>query len=266
MKETGPIRVVMFTGGAELQPDVLDFAECLEKHGDIELLGVFCQARTHGFLGVVTDLWTRRGFLALALLLQRWLRIAADAVFRPGHAAARRWTALGIADRLHFPADLHGPECLAQIRELGPDLGLVYGGPIIRPELYNLPRLGTLGIHHGLTPEYRGKKTTFWAMYNGEEYVGVTIQKIGAGLDRGDVVAEGRMPVGRAPLPVVGARLTRLGLDLYLRAILDVREGTARLRPQVAGSCVAYRDPSAADILVFWWRYFARFLKRARRA
>ncbi len=264
MRETGPIRVVLFTGGAELQPDVLDFAERLEKHADIDLVGIFCQTRAHGIPGVVRDLWNRRGFLTPALLLQRWLRIATDAVLNPRRAAARRWTALGIEDRLHFPDDLHNPELLGRMRELGADLGLVYGGPIIRRELYSLPRLGTLGIHHGLTPEYRGKKTTFWAMYNGEKCVGVTIQKVADGLDRGDIVAEGRVPVGRAPLPVVTARLQRLGIELYLQAILEVREGTAAFRPQPAGTSDLYRDPSTADIFRFWWRYLARLVKPAR--
>jgi hypothetical protein len=266
VKQTESIRVVVFTGGAELQPDVLDFVGRLEKHLDIELVGVFCQTRTHGFLGIASDLWKRRGFLTPLLLLQRWLRIAADAVLDPRRAAARRWTALEIADRLYFCPDLHSGNLLDSIRELNTDLGLVYGGPVLRPELYSLPRLGSLGIHHGLTPGYRGKKTTFWAIYNGEENVGVTIQKIGDDLDRGAIVAEGQISIGRAPLPVVTARLRRLGLDLYLQAVLDVRDGTAVFRPQVAGTSGLYRDPSTTDILRFWWRYFARLIKRARRA
>jgi hypothetical protein len=60
--------------------------------------------------------------------------------------------------------------------------------------------------------------------------------------------------------------LRRLGLDLYLQAVLDVRDGTAVFRPQVAGTSGLYRDPSTTDILRFWWRYFARLIKRARRA
>lgn len=166
-----------------------------------------------------------------------------------------------IEDRLHFAADLHGPSVLSQVRSIQADLGLVYGGPILRPELYEQPRLGTLGIHHGLTPGYRGKKTTFWAMYHEEKHVGVTIQKIGGGLDRGDVVAEARIPVGAAPLPVVSARLEKRGINLYMQAIEEVRQGTATFRPQPEGTGVLYRDPSFSDVARFWGRYVRRLLK-----
>ena len=261
MSEAAPIRVIVFTGGPELQPDVLDFLGRLEKEVDIQLLGIFCQADARGLGGIVRDLWARRGFLALPLLLQRWLKIATDTALAPRRAIPRRQTARDVSDRLHFSADLHDPRMIAQVRALEADLGLVYGGPILRHELYSLPKQGTLGIHHGLTPEYRGKKTTFWAMYNDEDFVGVTVQLISSSLDRGDILAEGKMRVGRAPLPVVTARLLRLGIDLYVKAILKVRDGTARPIPQSAGSGNLYRDPSATDILRFWWRYLVRLLR-----
>jgi methionyl-tRNA formyltransferase len=148
-----------------------------------------------------------------------------------------------------------------QIDGIDADLGLVYGGPILRPELFEKPRLGTLGIHHGLTPGYRGKKTTFWAMYNGEAHVGVTIQKIGSGLDRGEVVAETRLPVGKVPLPIISARLERRGIDLYMQAIQDVRRGRAIFRPQPEGPGVLYRDPSFIEIMRFWARYVVQVFR-----
>ena len=261
MSAATPIRVIVFTGGPELQPDVLDFVGRLEKEADIQLLGIFCQAGACGLGGVVRDLWARRGFLALPLLLQRWLRIATDAALAPSRAISRRQTVRDVSDRLHFLTDIHDPQVIAQVRALEADLGLVYGGPILRQELYSLPKRGTLGIHHGLTPEYRGKKTTFWAMYNDEDFVGVTMQLISSRLDHGDILAEGKVRVGRAPLPVVTAKLQRLGIDLYVKVILQMRDGTARPIPQSAGSGNLYRDPSATDILRFWWRYFARLLR-----
>ena len=70
----------------------------------------------------------------------------------------------------------------------------VCGAPILKPELFEIPAFGTLGIHHGRLPEYRGKKTTFWAIYNGDSTAGVTIQRINAGLDTGEIVCTGEVP------------------------------------------------------------------------
>jgi folate-dependent phosphoribosylglycinamide formyltransferase PurN len=258
MAAVHPLKIVVFTGGAELQSAVVDFIERLESNESLDLVGVFCETDAPGAKGVLLDLWRRRGVLSLPLLLQRWLRIVARTIFQPRRVNARRRTRKLISPRLHYQPDLHSEVTLARIRALHPDLGLVYGGPILRSQLFELPRLGTLGIHHGMVPDYRGKKTTFWAMYNGEPSVGVIIQVIGSGLDKGDVVLDARMPVGRAPLPVVSARLEHLGLDLYMQAIEQVRTGTACYRPQGTGSGPLYRDPSAMDLLRFWARYLHR--------
>jgi methionyl-tRNA formyltransferase len=147
---------------------------------------------------------------------------------------------------------------------LNPDLGLAYGSPILKPALFDIPRQGTLGIHHGKVPEYRGKKTAFWAMYNGESTAGVTIQKINVGLDRGDVVLEGEVPMGRRTLGAVWKDLEALGIELYFEAILAVKDGCATYRPQPPGAGRIYRDPKLRDLLVFWWRQ-GRLQLRSRR-
>ena len=261
MTNADPVRVLVFTGGPEIQPDVLDFVGRLEKETGTELAAIFCETATPGLRGTLSDLWRRRRLLALPLLVQRGVRIVRDEIFHRRRAAARRSIARQIKGRLHYVTDLHSAAVLSRVNSIGADLGLVYGGPILREELYEIPRLGTLGIHHGLTPGYRGKKTTFWAMYNGEKHVGVTIQKIGSGLDRGDVAAEARLPVGRAPIPVISARLERRGIDLYMQAIKDVSTGTVKYRPQPEGPGVLYRDPSFTEIMRFWGRYLIRVVK-----
>jgi methionyl-tRNA formyltransferase len=96
----------------------------------------------------------------------------------------------------------------------------------------NSKALGTLGIHHGKVPEYRGNKTTFWAMYNGEPVAGVTIQKVNKGLDTGSIVKTGQVNAYRRGYPSVVRELEALGLDLYIQAILDVKHGVAEFKPQ----------------------------------
>lgn len=257
-------RVVVFTGGAELQRDVLEFVGRLERSSEVELVGIFCETKAFGLRGVISDLWARRGLLAVPLLLLRWLRKAWSTIFAPGQASLLRQTELQIEDRLRHSTDLHSPDIVAEIRDLRPDLGLVYGGPILRPELFNSPKEGTLGIHHGKTPGYRGKKTTFWAIYNGETHVAVTIQRIGPALDGGDVVLEASLPVGKSLPFILKRRLEELGLDLYCRAILQVKYGEAVFTPQPVHAGRLYRDPTLADILRFWIRYLLRVMKRTQ--
>jgi hypothetical protein len=249
-----PIRVLMFGGGPVLEPDVKQFLVRLAAHPDIELLGAFCQSGRQGLGAVVADLWRRRGWLAGPLLGLHLLERAGPWLRRP----RTEWTVrreLGrLSDRIHFVPDIHDEAVLAQVRALAPDLGLIYGSPILKPALFDIPTYGTLGIHHGQVPQYRGKKTTFWAMVNGEPVAGVTIQKINAGLDTGEIVNSGSVPINGRSYRAVWHDLVKLGLDLYIKSILQVRAGTAVYRPQAGPQGKLYRDPKPTDIVRFWWR------------
>jgi methionyl-tRNA formyltransferase len=166
-----------------------------------------------------------------------------------------------LSNRIRFVPDIHAADVLDRVRALAPDLGLVYGSPILRSELFEIPSLGTLGIHHGMLPEFRGKKTTFWAMYNGEAAAGVTIQRINTGLDTGAVVNQGQVPIGRSSYRAVWRRLEALGLDLYIQSVLAVKSGIAEYRELEYGNSRVFKDPSARDILAFWYRQVRKRLR-----
>lgn len=253
-----PIRVVMFGSGPELTPDARQFLCRLAAHPEIEFLAAFCQAQSQSLWAVAMDLWKRRGLLAFPLF-SIWLMRKVSRGFlhaREEHALRKRLSE--ISSRIHFVPDIHAPEVLEHVCALAPDLGLIYGSPILKPELFEIPRLGTLGIHHGKLPEYRGNKTTFWAMYNGEPVAGVTIQKVNKGLDTGSIVKTGEVKAYRRPYLEVCHDLEALGLDLYLQAILEVKHGVAELKPQGGIKGRLYRNPKPADFLKFWARQLRR--------
>lgn len=255
-----PIRVVMFGSGPALNHDARRFLRRLASEPDIELLGAFCQARSTSVWGVFKDLWTRRGILAFPLFIA-WAGGAAGRFLRrPRAEMSLRRDLRRLSSRIRFVLDIHDEAVIEGVRALEPDLGLVYGSPILRPELFEIPAFGTLGIHHGKVPEYRGNKTTFWAIYNGEETAGVTIQKIEAGLDTGRIVKEGTVPTGGRSLRSVVRDLEDLGLDLYIRAIREVREGSATYRPQPGPRITAYRNPKLGDLFRFHLRQVKRLL------
>jgi len=251
------IRVVLFGGGPALERGVKQFICRLEEHPEIEFLGGFCQSEAQTFWAVVKDLWQRRRFLAGPLLLLQIGSGISRFLSQPRAEIELNRKLARLSKRIYFVPDLHAENVLEAVRSLTPDLGLIYGSPILRPKLFEIPPLGTLGIHHGKVPEYRGKKTTFWAMYNGEETAWVTIQKVNVGLDTGEIVKQGAVPIGRRSLPVVWNELEALGLDLYLEAIVEVKRGIASYQPQLGRKGKLYRDPKFDDILSLWWRSFS---------
>jgi folate-dependent phosphoribosylglycinamide formyltransferase PurN len=255
-----PIRVVMFGSGPELNPDAKQFLCRLEEHAEIELLGAFCQAEGRSIRAVFADLWKRRGWLSFPLFALWLLNKTVRFVLHPREELSLKRKLKSIQNRLHFIPDIHAPQVLEQVKVLDPDLGLIYGSPILKPELFELPKLGTLGIHHGKVPEYRGNKTTFWMMYNGEEFAGVTIQKINKGLDTGTIVKTGEVKAYRRAYQVVFRELEALGVELYIQAILEVKYGVAEYKPQTGVKGRLYRNPKLGDFIRFWSRQVKRRL------
>ena len=253
-----PIRVVMFGSGPELNPDAKQFLCRLAEHPEIETLGAFCQAQSQSLRVVFVDLWKRRSWLAFPLFAISVINKTMYFFLHPREEIALQKSLEKISDRIHFVPNIHAQNVLEQVRALNPDLGLIYGSPILKPELFEIPRLGTLGIHHGKVPEYRGNKTTFWAMYNGERVAGVTIQKVNRGLDTGSIVKSGEVNAyGRAYQAVVH-ELETLGLSLYMQAILEVKHGTAEYKPQPEIKGKLYRNPKPGDFLKFWGKQIRR--------
>ena len=251
---TRPIRVVVFSGGPVLEHGVKQFMCSLEDHPEIDFLACICQSKEQSFQAVIRDLWRRRGFLAIPLLMIRMINEFWRSLTQT-HTRNEIASKLNkLSDRIHYVPDIHAERVLTLVHRLNPDLGLIYGSPILKPELFQIPTFGTLGIHHGRVPEYRGKKTTFWAVFNGEETAGVTIQRVNAGLDAGEVLKAGEVVIGNRSLRSIWNELEKLGLDLYIQAILEVKSGTAIYRPQQGKKGKIYRDPKIADILRLWRR------------
>jgi methionyl-tRNA formyltransferase len=254
----------MFGSGPELNPDAKQFLCRLEEHPEIELVGAFCQAASQSVSAIVLDLWKRRGVLAAPLFVVWMLDKAMRFIFHFRKEIALSRKLKTISGVIHFVKNIHAHKVLQQVCELEPDLGLIYGSPILKPELFEIPRLGSLGIHHGKVPEYRGNKTTFWAIYNGEQVAGVTIQKVNSGLDTGGIVKAGEVTAYRRTYSTVVRELEELGLDLYIQAILDVKRGVAVFTPQPNGKGKLYRNPKLGDFLRFWGKQMRRFLKPYR--
>lgn len=259
-----PIRVVMFGSGPELNRDARQFLCRLEEHPEIELLGAFCQAQSQSLQAAFIDLWRRRSWLAFPLFTVSLINTALRFLLHPREEIELQRSLEKISDRIHFVANIHAQNVLKHMCALKPDLGLIYGSPILKPELFEIPKLGTLGIHHGQVPEYRGNKTAFWAMYNGEPVAGVTIQKVNKGLDTGSIVKAGEVSTQGRTYQAVVHELEILGLDLYLQAILEVKHGTAEYKPQSGVKGKLYRNPKPGDFLKFWGRQIKRRVGRAR--
>lgn len=128
-----------------------------------------------------------------------------------------------------------------ELRALKPDLIVVAAyGHILPQAILDLPRFGSLNVHTSLLPKYRGAAPIQWAIADGETQTGVTIMKMDAGMDTGEILAQRPTPI----LPEDDSaslqnRLAQLGAELLLETIPGYVSGTIQPRPQPEGTSYA---------------------------
>ncbi len=71
------------------------------------------------------------------------------------------------------------------------DIILVCGFPyIFKKNIFNLPKIGSINLHGGSLPKYRGGSPLNWQIINNEKYIGVSAIKIDEGIDTGPIIIQ----------------------------------------------------------------------------
>ena len=104
---------------------------------------------------------------------------------KPWKSPAEYCESAGIPTEL--VASLTDGEDLARIAALRGDVFVYAGCGILRAEILDLPRLGTLNAHMGLLPPMRGMNVAEWSVMLGVQ-TGATVHLIDTGIDTGDIL------------------------------------------------------------------------------
>ena len=132
------------------------------------------------------------------------------------------------------PARARDERFIEELRAFDPELIVVAAyGQILPSRILDLPRYGCLNVHTSLLPKYRGAAPIQWAILNDEAETGVTIMKMDAGLDTGDVVSQEKTPISSVDTSeTLHGRLAEIGAQLLVKTIPGFVTGTIHLRPQ----------------------------------
>lgn len=147
--------------------------------------------------------------------------------------------------------NFHDDDCLAALAALRPDLAVVDGTYMLRESVFLLPRYGSINLHCGRLPDYRGAPPAFWELYNGEREVGVTVHRVTAKLDEGPILQQEHFPIDPAPAGDPLEYVNRVwlevlrpnGLRMIAESVRRVAAGTSVERPQGRTSVSTYRRP-----------------------
>jgi methionyl-tRNA formyltransferase len=254
---SGKLRVILLThGGAE---EVLQGLVALKE---ISVTGVFVETdmlRPRGFLETLRRSLRYDGYGATVLKTVRKL------VRRKGNddllqAIESRDELEKIASVHHIPFHLvdnyHTDQSIELMRSSRPDLGVIYGTNIIKEPVFKIPRLGSINLHQGLAPYYRGGPPVFWELYNDESELGLTVHFVEAKVDSGAIILQERVPLrydiryGRdyeSFISEFGQGLRQRSAEIVVEAVRQIAAGIARPQPQDTNLGKRYRLPLKAE-------------------
>lgn len=119
------------------------------------------------------------------------------------------------------------PEVLDALRAVEADVFCVAAyGCILPDEVLTMAPLGCVNVHASLLPRWRGAAPIQRCILAGDEVTGVSIMRIGHGVDTGDYCAQASCSVAGKTADELTAELAQLGGELLARVLPTLADGS----------------------------------------
>jgi len=120
------------------------------------------------------------------------------------------------------------PEVCDEFVALNADLAvLAFVTQIVPPQVFTLPKLGSICFHPSLLPKYRGASAINWALIKGESVTGLSIFWVDKGIDTGPILLQKQVTV--EPDDTTGSlyfnKIFPLGIEAIGEAIDLIKAG-----------------------------------------
>ena len=128
-------------------------------------------------------------------------------------------------------------------------------GKIFGPQFLALFPLGGINIHPSLLPQYRGPTPIPAAILNRETVTGITIQRLAAAMDSGDILVQETVTLnGRETTASLSDIMAKKAAQLLPSALRGIAGGTLQARPQDHASATYCPLIKKEDGLIDWSR------------
>ncbi len=140
------------------------------------------------------------------------------------------------------------------IKNKAPDLIIINGTRILSKEFVQTFQGRIMNIHAGITPAYRGVHGAYWALVNNDlENCGTTVHFVDAGIDTGNILARGKVEVGRednfATYPYLQFAI---GISLLISSMQKFFEDNLRVIPTVSDKTELWYHPTFIEYFYNW--------------
>lgn len=132
------------------------------------------------------------------------------------------------------PRRVRESEPMDTLRSWNPDVIVVAAfGQILRPELLELPPYGCINVHGSLLPRWRGAAPIQHAILNGDPITGITIMRMDAGIDTGEILSQAEMDIpSEATTETLSQSMAVLGANLLVKTLPAYVKGSIKCHQQ----------------------------------
>ena len=136
--------------------------------------------------------------------------------------------ALELSLPVHQPASVKDEAFLELLKGYAPDVIVVVAfGRILPQAVLELPQYGCINVHGSLLPKYRGAAPIQRAVLDGCKESGVTIMQMDFGMDNGDILLQGSLPItDEDNTGTMFEKLAVLGGELLIQTLDGLKQGT----------------------------------------
>ena len=154
-------------------------------------------------------------------------------------------------------------QCLLILKSLAPELIIVLGTSILKPEVLSIAKRYTLNIHGGIVPQYRNVHSDFWAISKKDwGNIGTSIIHLDPGIDTGNIAIQGLLEIKpEDTLFSVKKKNVELSLRLIIQAIEMAKSGNLPKTPQNKLADSFHKTPGFMD----FFRWFTSNSKNIER-
>lgn len=162
--------------------------------------------------------------------------------------------ALELGLPVHQPVKVKDESFITLLQSYQPEVIVVVAyGRILPQAVLDLPPYGCINVHGSLLPEYRGAAPIQRAVWDGRQESGVTIMQMDAGMDTGDMLLQGSIPITDTDTTgTMFDKLAVLGGDLLVKTLAQLQEGTVSAQKQVEENATYAARILKEDEIIDW--------------
>ncbi|HGJ5863434.1 MAG TPA: bifunctional UDP-4-amino-4-deoxy-L-arabinose formyltransferase/UDP-glucuronic acid oxidase ArnA [Arsenophonus nasoniae] len=167
-------------------------------------------------------------------------------------SVARLGAELGLP--VFAPENVNHSLWIERIEKMQPDVIFsFYYRHMLSQELLALAPKGAFNLHGSLLPKYRGRVPINWAILNGETETGVTLHKMIAKADAGDIIAQKKVAIDATDTALVLHEKIRQASEQLLADTLPlIKMGDYSATPQDESQATYFGRRRAEDGLIDW--------------